>query len=228
MFSTTLTAQTRIDFGLAAIPTLSTMNTGGKAEHFNYILPFNYGLRTIFKKEKFAFSTGIIHLTQGAKFEALTTTASNPEGTGEYFDVFIRAKAVTVPLNVDYILKPNDKTEIFGGLGLYAGYIYSQQQENTSTPKDYQPDSTIISDYPLERFTNLDIFSDYYFAINIGLGLRQLLNDKLSLQIRPKFLFQLRQKLPADQYAWTNRLMSFSLDIGLFFSFRTVAKKEIE
>lgn len=220
-------AQTRIDIGLTAIPSLSTFNSGGQFKYYKYIHPFNYGLNTTFNKGKFIFSSGILHLTQGTKLEVSLTTSTNPQGTEGFFDVFIRIKAIAIPINADYILISKNKTEIFAGLGLYSGYIYSQQQENTSIPENYQPPSNIIyAGGPPKRFTDLDIFDKYYFAGNAGIGVRRFLNDKWSFQFRPNFLFQIRENLPADKYAWTNRLMTFSFDVGLFYNIKAENKKE--
>lgn len=217
--SSNLMAQKNFSLGLIAIPTLSTINTQGSHDDYQFIFPFNYGVRVISQKGKFIFSSGLLNLTQGTKFKVLKTSASNPQGNGEYYDIIIRTKTIALPVNADYIFKSKNKREFFGGIGLFAGYMYSQREVNTSVPKDYKPDSTIISAYPIQRFWDLEIFDDYYFGINAGLGVRQFLNDKLSFHFRPNFLFQLRKKLPPDKYAWTNRLMSFSLDIGLFYRF---------
>lgn len=213
--------------GLTAIPSLSTFNTSGQFKYYKYIYSLNFGIRASFKKQKFIFSTGILHLTQGTKFDVLQTTSSNPQGTGESFDVFLRIKAITIPINVDYIFISKNKLEVFAGLGLYSGYIYSQQQENTSIPKNYQSPSNIISAGGLPtRFTDLDIFDKYYFAGNAGIGVRHIFNEKWCFQFRPNFLFQIRENLLADKYAGTNRLMTFLFDAGLFFSIKTETQKE--
>ena len=106
----------------------------------------------------------------------------------------------------------------FCGAGIWVGYIYSQQQENTSIPDDYQPDTTIISTQPLTRFTDVDIVDDFYWGVNVGIGLKHYFTKKFSLKVRPNFLFQLRKELPSDTNAWTNRLMTFSIDIGFYYS----------
>ena len=138
-----------------------------------------------------------------------------------------RIKAITIPINVDYILISKNKTEVFAGLGLYSGHIYSQQQENTSIPQNYLPPSNVIyNGGPPTRFTDVNIFDKYYFAGNADIAIRHFFNEYWGFQFRPNFSFQIREKLPANKYAWTNRLMTFSFDIGLFFNLNSKTKKE--
>jgi hypothetical protein len=219
LLSWDLFAQTRVDAGLSISPAISYFNTSGKADHFRNIFALNYGFCASWKKRKAVFSTGIHHITQGAKFEFLQTTTDNPEGSGAYYDMIIRARTIMVPLNVDYIFKTINKTEVFAGFGLNLGYLYSQQQENTAIPKGEVPDPAIIYHYPQERVTDVDLFDSFYFGLNAGLGVRHFFNDKTSIQFRPNYLFQFRKDLPADQYAFTNRLRSLSLDFTLFYTF---------
>ncbi len=219
-FITTIAIQaqkTHLDFGLLAIPSFSTINTEGHSVGFKYIYPFNFGVSVEYKLKKVLFSSGIIHFTQGAKFEVEITSPDHPEGGLGTFDVYWRAKGVMLPLNADYIFSVK-KTGFFCGAGIWVGYIYSQQQENTSIPDDYQPDTTVISTQPLTRFTDVDIVDDFYWGVNVGIGLKHYFTKKFSLKVRPNFLFQLRKELPSDTNAWTNRLMTFSIDIGFYYS----------
>lgn len=210
--------QSRYDYGLAAVPTYSTINTEGHVDGYKYISPLNYGIYIAYKKKKILISSGILKITQGTKFETEITTVDQPEGGTGTYDLFIRVKGIIIPLNFNYVLTSNN-TEISGGVGIYSGYIFSQQLENTSIPKDYQPpDNIVYFGDPPKRFVDLDWFDKYYLGINIGFGLQQYFCKKMSFIIRPNFLFQLRKELPRDEYVWTNRLMSFSLDVGLCYS----------
>ena len=221
------TARTRFDIDFDAIPSLSTFNTAGKFEDYKYIYPLNYGIRISFKKQKLIFSAGILHLTQGTKLAVLGTSSNNPQGAEYYFYVFFRIKAIAIPINVDYILISKNKTEVFAGLGLYSGYIYSQQQENTSIPKNYLPPSNVIyAGGAPTRFTDVNIFDKYYFAENVDIAIRHFFNKYWGFQFRPSFLFQIKGNLPSNKYAWTNRLMTFSFDTGLFFNLNSQTKKE--
>ena len=129
-----------------------------------------------------------------------------------------------VPLNAEYIFVSNKKIEFSGGLGLYLGYIYSQQLENPLA-KD-QSGGIILP--PFERFTDINMFDDFYVGANAGVSLRIFFNKKLSLFIRPGYLYQLRGKSENDDLVGTNRLGTISFEIGLFYSFGTKSKKEKE
>ena len=169
-------AQTRLDIGVVAIPSLSKFNTECKYE-YKYLAPFNFGLKTNITYKKFIFSTGMLYFKQGTRFTVDKSDPNNPELVTGTFDVFIRVKAIVIPLNVDYIFLTKNKTELTTGIGLYVGHIYSQQQENTSIPENYQPPSNIIYLYPPERFTNMSLFDGIYFGGNIGLSIRHNINN---------------------------------------------------
>jgi hypothetical protein len=213
-------AQNKIEIGLLGIPSFSTINTGGNTKFYKYIHPLNYGLRVNYQMRKLCFSSGILRLIQGTKFRTEITTTDIPEGGIGSFDFFLRAKGIILPINCDYIILKTDGISVFAGLGLYNGYIYSQQQENTSIPKDYKQDPNLLTSTPIKRFNDIEIVNKYYCGINMDIGLKVKLNKHFSFDFRPNFVYQLRKQLPADKYVWTNRLMSFSLDIGFYYSFK--------
>lgn len=214
-----LNAQTKMDAGIVFIPSITNIHANHDLEQYKSLFAMNYGLKASLVKEKFAFSTGLLHYTQGAQFQVEQSTVNIPEGTGEFFDVFIRIKAIMIPLSVDYLIKISEQTQLFAGLGLYTGYIYSQQMENTSIPENYQPDPFFTPHYPVQRFIDLDFFDDIYLGINAGLGVKYLISQKFNFQIRPNLLYQIRKKQPEEKYAWTNRLISYSIDVSIFYSF---------
>ncbi len=200
--SPSILAQNKIEIGLLGMPSFSTINTGGNTKFYKYIHPFNYGLRVNYRMRKLYFSTGILHLTQGTKFRTEITTTDNPEGGIGSFDIFLRAKGIIFPINCDYIILKTDGILLYAGLGLYNGYIYSQQQV------------TVLG------FSDIEIVNKYYCGFNMDIGLKVKLREHFSLDFRPNFVYQLRKNLPTDKYVWTNRLMSFSLDIGFYYSFK--------
>jgi hypothetical protein len=210
-------AQTEI--GALISPSASNAHTGTSMASPQYIFPFNYGIKISHTHKRFVFSTGLLHLTQGMKYEIEARNENNVR-TGENFDLITRAKAITIPINIDFNFISTSKTNVFAGVGLYTGYIYSQQQENTGFPKYWAPDPNITYPDPPQRFVDVQTFDPLYFGINAGVGIKQQLTDKLSLQARPNFLFQLREELPEASFAWTNRLMTFSLDVGVFYTLR--------
>jgi len=217
-------AQNKIEIGLLGAPSFSTINTGGKSKFYKYIHPFNYGLRVNYQMRKLFFSTGILRLTQGTKFKVEITTTDIPEGGISFCDFFLRTKGIILPINCDYIILKTDGILVFAGLGLYNGYIYSQQQENTSIPEDYKQDPNLLTSTPIKRFNDIEIVNKYYCAFNMDIGLKIKLNKHFSFNFRPNFVYQLRKQLPTDKYAWTARLMSFSLDMGFYYSFKEKSK----
>ncbi|OFX51837.1 MAG: hypothetical protein A2046_00740 [Bacteroidetes bacterium GWA2_30_7] len=218
--------QSRLDFGLNVIPALSTINTEGHDIGFEFLKPINYGISVAYKKKKMLISTGILKITQGSKFQVEITTNELPEGGIGTYDNFIRIKSLIIPLNISYVLTSKN-TGFTGSIGIYSGYVYKQQLENTSISKDNQPPSNIIYlNGPPKRFNDIDMFEKLYFGANIGIGLQQFISKKMSYIIRPNFLFQLRKELPREQYPWTYRLMSLSIDIGFYYSIGKETKKD--
>ncbi len=74
-FSTiTVRPQSRLDLGLTAIPSFSTINTKGYTTDSKYIKPLNYGVSVAYKMNKILITTGISHITQGTKDKVECTT----------------------------------------------------------------------------------------------------------------------------------------------------------
>jgi len=217
ILTTTISVNAQFEVGLTGIPSISTFHAKGQDLSETYIYPLNYGLSVNYHLDRFMFSSGVLHFTQGRKFELEETSTNNPEGTGEFYDVYFRARSLMVPLLAHYKFIQGSNSSLFGGIGIYTGYIYSQEQENTSIPEDWQPDPSVNYSYPVGRFTEQDIFSDLYFGLNIGIGWNQKISDNLSLQLRPNFLYQLREEQPKSTNAWTNRMMTWALDFGIYY-----------
>ncbi|MBA3285810.1 MAG: hypothetical protein H0U27_12230 [Nitrosopumilus sp.] len=219
-----LHAQSKLDVGLIAIPSITNVHANHDFAPYNPLFALNYGIKAQLYREKFAFSSGLLHFTQGAQFQVEKSTVNIPEGTGEFFDIYIRVKTLVIPLSVDYLFKISEKTQLFAGLGFYTGYIYSQQMENTSIPENYHPDPFFTPAYPVNRFSDIDHFNHFYLGINPGIGVKYLISPKLNFQIRPNLLYQIRKKQPEEKYPWTNRLISYSVDVGFSFRFGTDLK----
>jgi len=145
---------------------------------YGYIKPLNYGVSVSYSVNNLLLSTGISHITQGVKYRDIEVAAEDlPEGGIGKYDMFLRVRGLMVPINIDYLYTLN-KISLIGGVGLYSGYIYHEQFENTS-----------VSENDEERFVNTQYFKKIYWGINIGLGLKYFINDKLHMQLRPNFLY---------------------------------------
>lgn len=216
IFGFSALAQTEV--GIIVAPSATNFYTGNTSIENQYTFPVNFGLGLSHAYKRFTFSTGLLHFTQGMKFEVEERNENNLP-TGETFDIIIRAKAIIVPLNIDYNFVSKTKTKLFAGVGLSTGYIYSQQLENTAFPNDWMTtDPNTTNPDPPQRFTDVQFFNDVYFGLNARVGIKHRLSDKFSLAIRPNLLLQLREELPEATYGWTNRMMSFSLDFGLYYT----------
>lgn len=207
----------QFEAGPTGIPSISTFYAKGQDLSDAYIYPLNYGLSVSYNVGRFMFSSGMLHFTQGQKFEVEETSTNNPDGTGEYHDVYFRAKSITIPLLANYKFIERPKSSLFAGIGFYPGYFYSQEQENTAYPENWQPDPLVKYPFPVARFTEQEIFSDFYLGLNLGIGWRQEFADKLILQLRPNFLYQLREEQPKSTNAWTPRMMTWALDVGIYY-----------
>lgn len=210
----------QFELGLVSSPSISTISSTNekfKDQDFSnsYTYPLNFGLRANYKFDRFILSTGILHLTQGRKYEIEKTSPIQPEGTGDYYDVFIRARKLVIPINLDFMFLKTSKSIFFGGFGLYIGHIYSQELENTVFPKDWKSNPDITYREPVGRYHSVRMFEDFYAGFNFGLGWRYEITDSLYFQLRPNLLYMLEN--PAPYSLDDNRLLSFNLDIGVFY-----------
>ena len=221
LFSISVKAQTRYDIGIEFMPSFSKIYNKQVSDYL-YLYPVNYGLRFAVRHNYFIYSTGVIHVTQGSKLFIDVVDPDNPEGGTGKSTFYIRAKSWMLPLTAEYIFKSNEKIEFSGGLGIYLGYIYSQQFEDPSAQE--RQSGGIITLPPRQRFTDITMFDDFYTGVNMGLSLRLYFNKRLSLLLRPNYLYQLRKKSENNELAGTNRLSSISLEIGLFYSFGSNSK----
>lgn len=213
-------ADAQFELGLVGSPSISTIAVTDrkiKDQDFSdsYTFPISYGIRTNFKFQRFIFSTGILHLTQGRKYEVKKTSLTYPEGTGEYYDIYIRARTLVVPLNLDFMFLKTSNSIFLGGFGLYIGRTYSQELEETSFPKDWKAQPHIPPPHSLGRYREIMMFEDLYIGVNFGLAWRREITDHISFHLRPNFLYMLQD--PAPYSLDDNRLLSFNLDIGVFY-----------
>ena len=215
-----ISAKAQTEIGIALMPGLSTFSDRSEIVSYDYRTTFSYGLKVNHHINRFTISSGVIHLFQGNKLAFEESSVDNPEGTGETFDLHYHTKAFVIPLNLDYDIVSKPGSRFFIGLGLYTGYLYSEYQDNTSLNnqtihvaggQSFQMRNLATTDY--------DQFNDLYLAINAGIGWQKGFNENFSIQLRPNVLYQLRESLPKENYGWTNRLLSFNLDISLFYRF---------
>lgn len=214
---TAFAANAQLGLGASVSPSISTFHTGDQSLSGTYTYPVNFGVKVSYRHQRWFFTTGLLHVTQGSKYEFLKTSEDNPEGWGEFFDVFIRARALMLPLNANYILLERGRHSFMGGAGLYTGWVYSQKQEDTSEPEGAQRDPGVNYTYSQNWDGELDVFDKLYWGLNIGLAWRYELTDCFNLQLRPNFLYQLREDQPSSTNARTNRMMSYAVDVGFFY-----------
>ena len=209
-----ISAKAQTEVGIALMPGISTFHTGGANVNFDYRATFSYGFKVNHHINRFTISSGLLHLVQGKK-DVWKLTSEDGSSTGN-LDVFYHTKSLVVPLNLDYDIVSKSGSRFFVGLGLYTGYLYSEYQDNTPIiERVVFPDG----EEQLPEKTDQHVFNDLYLAINAGIGWQKDFNENFSIQLRPNVLYQLRESLPKENYAWTNRLLSFNLDISLFYRF---------
>jgi hypothetical protein len=224
IFSISLKAQTRYDIGLEFAPSMSKIYNKKISNYYQYIYPVNYGIRFAARHNHFIYSTGVMHITQGSML--FLDVSVDPEGGTGKSTFYIRAKSIMIPFNAEYLMISNKKLEFSGGLGLYFGYIYSQQFEDPFAEE--RQNGGIITLYTPQRFRDINMFNDFYFGINAGISLRVFFNDYLSLLLRPNYLYQIRTKSEHNDLVGTNRLSSLSMEIGLFYSFGSNSRNSKE
>ena len=201
-------ANAQVKLGFTVIPSLSRF----PVENYNlsdaFIYPVSFGLSINEHQKRFMLSTGVFHFTQGRKFRVKNTIAGNLFVSGDYIDINFRAKAIMIPIFINYKFIENSKSTLFGGIGLNYGYIYSE---------DWDPDPNVFFPFSFRYSSEYNIFHEMYVGLNVGVGYIQKISDKLSLQIRPNCLYQFREIIPRTPNIWTNRMMTWALDIGMHF-----------
>lgn len=216
-----LTVEAQYYLGFQISPAMSTFHHSNRHSSEFYIFPVSYGVTLDYKYNKFVFSTGLSNVIQGHGFEVMHSNSQFPGGTGEFYDVFIRVKTLMISQEINYSLFERPKSYFFVSVGLNPGYIYSQQIENTSLPLDFSsttsPNYTVIPITTTERVSDVEIFDNFYLGLNLGIGWRQHLSDRFQLQLRPNFLYQIRSDESRSLAPFTYRMMTFSLDMGVYF-----------
>lgn len=209
-----LFSQSRMDFGIKASPSISNFNTKGETDIYERIFPFNYGIYSSYLINRFSISSGLLFVNQGANLKmVLFNNISGSTGSGT---AYIRIRSLCFPLVTNYLFLLRDRFSLFAGGGIYISNIYSQQIEY---PWVDNSNPSIISRYPLSRFNDIEYFENVVYQLNIGVGVRKKIKENFNLVLRPNILYQLRKDLPKDKYAWTIRLSSIAIDMGLYYTF---------
>jgi hypothetical protein len=198
LFTVSLSAQTEKEIGIVISPANINMVTDGEAAESIYTV--NYGVRGIITWDRVSVNAGILHLTQGSQ---------NSTSLGQ---IVFRAKGISLPVGIDYNFINNDATKVFGGIGLHTAYICCQ---NTTI-------ETNDSKTKLPKSDN-NAFESLYFGLNLGLGIKQKLNDKFNLLIRPNYIHQLRSSTQTINNLEINnpKFRSFALDLGLLYRLKS-------
>lgn len=191
----------QVEVGLTIAPSASTFHAKGQDYSSYYMYPVNFGVTIKKSWGAFNLSSGITHLTQGLKTEGERVTTAEPDGTGEFYTHYDKFRTVAIPLLIGYKVFDKKSTSVHGGFGLYTGYIYSQKSEQDG------------------RTMNLDWFDDLYLGVNVGVTVRQQISDQLSIELRPNYLHQIRKDLPKSTNAWTLRMKTWALGIGVCYQF---------
>lgn len=201
-FSAAVSAQTEKEIGVVISP--ANINIDSPFDEYQSIYTVNYGVRGAITWDRVSVNVGILHLTQGGKNDNLLTRPSDPINSVLYF----RAKGISVPIGVDYNLINKEATKVFAGIGLHTAYICCQNStiENNGT----------VTKLPK---SNNNQFESLYFGMNFGIGVKQQLNDKWNLLLRPNFIYQLRNSTTTIGLTEFKdpKFRSFAMDFGLMY-----------
>lgn len=202
-----ISGQNKWDAGILLSPSISQIDRESFTKYYDEIFPFNEGIRVNYQYHKFYFSSGLLHLTFGEKWSDEISTTDQPEGGLAYYTQKIKIRGYFLPLNVNYIVVDKKKIQLYAGVGLYTGYIYSQKF------------------YPgFREPIPMKIVDTLYVGVNAGLGIKYRLSNRFSILFNPNFLYQLRKEIPhEDMLAYTPRLWLVSFDLGIYYQF---GKKE--
>jgi hypothetical protein len=211
--------QAQLEIGVTVTPNLATFYSPDSEVENAYILRTSFGLNANYHLGRLSLSSGVMHLSQGQKIEVLRTTVNNPEGTnGETDDWNFKINTLALPLVAKFKFYDNQATSFFIGAGAVLGYIHSQKFENTGIPENNQ--------VPRAEFReDLEVFNDFYFGLNGGIGWRQKLTQNLYLQVSPFILYQLGQGTqyglaysnPDMFFTFKQRMLTYGLELGIFY-----------
>ena len=200
--------QDRWGVGVILSPSISQIDEQSYSQYYEPIYPFNGGIRLDFKYRRLELSYGILHLTQGKKFDGKVTIPSDPEGGTGTVTQKTKIKGFFMPLNVNYFVLDKEHIGSYVGVGLYTGYIYSQ----TFDPGYSNP-------------VNIVLFDKLYFGVNVDMGVVFRLSPRFNIIFGPNILYQLRKEIRHDDFpAFTPRLCTMSFDVGFFYRFGGIEK----
>jgi hypothetical protein len=197
-------------------PALSIIQTSYNFK-YHYLTSFNPGLKVGYRHNKLNYSIGLLHLTQGAKWPLEVTTASNPEGTGQYENYYLRAKSIIGSIQLDYFIFERNKIRLFGGGGLLFGKVYSQEMEMPDKSQNLSG-VFVSSPYAYQKYVPLAIVDELYIGVNFGVGFKYNVYKGFGTFLRPNIIYQIRNSKSAN--IKENRLVSYSLDIGISYNFK--------
>lgn len=122
-------------------------------------------------------AAGIGYRSFGSRTEVKVTTVQNPEGTGEVENAIWKAQGIELPVSLGYYFINQDKIKIGASAGFSSFLLNKQSYEIRGNVAD------------------LELFEKYIYSLKVNLELRLLLNEKISLNVRPVFQRQISSNI---------------------------------
>lgn len=203
---------------LMLTPSFENMNDRDLPNIFQYKLSYNLGAEfKLFLAPDVSVSSGVIFQNKGFR---TTPQYTNPNITDGH--IIISARYFCVPLNLDGHIPIAEKTDLVLSGGITGGRLFDETFVGRRLNGEEEIREGLFKTENDDRQT-LDVFSDYYWGINLGFGICQYIKSKMVVAIEPFYRRQLNGAIDPTSAArgyLEPRFDSFSVDckIGYYFN----------
>ena len=199
-------------------PSFETYNDRLAPDIFDYKLSYNIGVEyKHFLAPDFSFSSGILFLNKGFSTKPVYVNS----GIDTKGNINISARYLSIPFNFDGHIKLTDKLDFIISAGVTGGYLVSESFIGRRVKGDEEIQEGIFSTNSPDR-QPLDIFSNTYFGLNLGVGLCQYIKSKMVISVEPYYRRQVNDAIDPTSAAsgyLKPRLDSFCMDIKIGYYF---------
>jgi len=193
----------------------------GLNDLFGPKLSYNFGFEYLhFLSPGFSLSTGLQYQNKGFRNETEYLIAGSNE-TDQGITIG-SARYATMPFDMNFHIRIAKKTHILISTGLLGGYLVNSTVNNSNYTNEDTPDNGSLFTLSNGK-SNIDLFSDWYFGYQAGLGFSKAIKSRMIIVVQPMYRYQFSRAIPLDAnitQVVSAKLNSFAIDfkVGYYFS----------
>ena len=199
-------------------PSFETYNDRQLPDIFDYKLSYNIGVEyKHFLAPDFSFSTGLLFQNKGFSTKPVYLNS----GIDTKGNINISARYLTIPFTFDGHIKLANKLDLILSAGINGGYLVNESFIGRRVNGEEEIQEGIFSTNSEDRQL-LDIFSNTYFGVNLGVGLCKYIKSKMVIAVEPFYRRQINDAIDPTSRASgyiEPRLDSFCLDVKIGYYF---------